>query len=307
MKASKNIDSAVALAILFSVGAASSLATLADDGGGLEAYPVIDSLELEAAHYDPGASDVYTDGNGVYFDFYSGDTLAGQLIEMNLFGVADTSYYTIPPMEFVKEDWRDNNAVFPADGSYVYCTNPPNANSDEEFLAPLFLPSGALITRFEYFGYDAVNTEDNVARLKMVCQDSTGNPVSTDLTGEIGGSIAFNGGNFVAGTNLNVTVDNRRCAYHVWADLSGSQCQGTNERLYKARIGWNRQISSPPATNTFVDVPVSHPFFTAIEALAASEITTGCGGGRYCPDDFVTRGQMAAFLSRALGLHWEGL
>lgn len=108
------------------------------------------------------------------------------------------------------------------------------------------------------------------------------------------------------GSNLNVTVDNRMCAYHVWVDLSGSDCQGTNERLYKARIGWRRQISSPPGTNTFTDVPVSHPFFTAIEALAASEITTGCGGGKYCPDNFVTRGQMAAFLARALGLHWEG-
>jgi hypothetical protein len=36
--------------------------------------------------------------------------------------------------------------------------------------------------------------------------------------------------------------------------------------------------------------------------LAASAITTGCADGLYCPDDSVTRGQMAAFLARALDL-----
>ena len=37
-----------------------------------------------------------------------------------------------------------------------------------------------------------------------------------------------------------------------------------------------------------------------INRLAAAGITNGCGGGRYCPTDFVTREQMAAFLERAL-------
>jgi hypothetical protein len=46
----------------------------------------------------------------------------------------------------------------------------------------------------------------------------------------------------------------------------------------------------------------SSVFEDAIEALAAAEITSGCGSGRFCPDDAVTRGQMAAFLTRALGL-----
>ncbi len=39
-----------------------------------------------------------------------------------------------------------------------------------------------------------------------------------------------------------------------------------------------------------------------IEALVAEGITTGCGDGLFCPDDPVTRGQMAAFLNRALPL-----
>lgn len=39
-----------------------------------------------------------------------------------------------------------------------------------------------------------------------------------------------------------------------------------------------------------------------IEALVGEDITRGCDDERYCPVDEVTRGQMAAFLNRALGL-----
>jgi hypothetical protein len=40
----------------------------------------------------------------------------------------------------------------------------------------------------------------------------------------------------------------------------------------------------------------------AINRLAKAGITTGCTATRYCPNRFVTRGQMATFLSRALAL-----
>jgi hypothetical protein len=63
-------------------------------------------------------------------------------------------------------------------------------------------------------------------------------------------------------------------------------------------------VSPAPGSATFGDVPTSHPFFQFIEALVASGITAGCGGGNYCPDAPLTRGQMAVFLSKALGLHF---
>jgi hypothetical protein len=59
-----------------------------------------------------------------------------------------------------------------------------------------------------------------------------------------------------------------------------------------------------PPGGTFVDDNGSvHEGY--IEAIAALGITKGCNppaNDRYCPDDAVTRGQMAAFLVRALGL-----
>jgi hypothetical protein len=50
-------------------------------------------------------------------------------------------------------------------------------------------------------------------------------------------------------------------------------------------------------------------FEGAIERLAAAGITRGCNppiNDRFCPEDNVTRGQMAAFLVRALGLTDQG-
>ncbi len=39
----------------------------------------------------------------------------------------------------------------------------------------------------------------------------------------------------------------------------------------------------PPCANAFPDVPCPSIFADWIEALAAEGITTGCGGGNFCP------------------------
>ena len=57
-----------------------------------------------------------------------------------------------------------------------------------------------------------------------------------------------------------------------------------------------------PATQRFTDVPPSNTFYNFIDRMAALGITQGCGGGNYCPNLPVTRGEMAAFLVRAFQL-----
>jgi hypothetical protein len=49
-------------------------------------------------------------------------------------------------------------------------------------------------------------------------------------------------------------------------------------------------------------VPVGHPFAPWIEQLAAEGVTGGCGVGKFCPDEPLTRAQMAVFLVRAFDL-----
>ncbi|MPZ53226.1 MAG: hypothetical protein GEU79_10930 [Acidimicrobiia bacterium] len=60
-----------------------------------------------------------------------------------------------------------------------------------------------------------------------------------------------------------------------------------------------------PAGDSQFDDTIGHVFENDVAALAAAGITYGCNppdNTKFCPDDGVTRGQMAAFLVRALDL-----
>jgi ELWxxDGT repeat protein len=64
-----------------------------------------------------------------------------------------------------------------------------------------------------------------------------------------------------------------------------------------------RGETPPPATGTrFADVPANYWAARFIEQLAADGVTSGCGGGNYCPDQPITRGEMAVFLATAFHL-----
>ncbi|MTV27459.1 S-layer homology domain-containing protein [Nitriliruptoraceae bacterium ZYF776] len=60
-------------------------------------------------------------------------------------------------------------------------------------------------------------------------------------------------------------------------------------------------VAIPAAANhAFRDVPSSYVHHNAIGDVADAGITAGCRDGReYCPNDDVTRGQMASFLARS--------
>ena len=56
--------------------------------------------------------------------------------------------------------------------------------------------------------------------------------------------------------------------------------------------------STYPGTPYFTDVGPSHPYFPWIQKMGQLGITSGCTATTYCPDDPVTRGQMAVFIVR---------
>ncbi|MFG0334619.1 MAG: S-layer homology domain-containing protein, partial [Maioricimonas sp. JB049] len=63
-----------------------------------------------------------------------------------------------------------------------------------------------------------------------------------------------------------------------------------------------RALNLPAASSSFSDVSPTYPHRNDIAALAAAGITKGCNppdNTKFCPDESVTRGQMAAFLNRA--------
>jgi hypothetical protein len=68
--------------------------------------------------------------------------------------------------------------------------------------------------------------------------------------------------------------------------------------LLKAKYG--AAHVPPPCIGTFTDVPCSNPFAPWIEELFTLGITGGCGFQLYCPNNTVTRKQMAPFLLKTL-------
>jgi ELWxxDGT repeat protein len=72
--------------------------------------------------------------------------------------------------------------------------------------------------------------------------------------------------------------------------------------LLRARHG---PSYTPPPVGTatgFADVPTTHWAAAWIRELATEGITGGCAAGLYCPEDPVTRAQMAVFLVRTFGI-----
>lgn len=160
------------------------------------------------------------------------------------------------------------------------------------------LPQGALITGWSVTGRDDANDAYLQAGLSR-CAYSNWGPCLYLTTWLNSGEAAVDGVVTLQQDAAHV-VDNSDASYHVWIVMTGA-ASGDVAHL-GAQVHWKRQISPGPGLATFIDVPKGHAFFDAIEALAASGVTSGCGFGIYCPDSPVTRGQMAAFLARALGL-----
>jgi len=166
----------------------------------------------------------------------------------------------------------------------------------KEFIAPLDLPSGALVYSIALLACeDGTGTITGFLDQIALGSLATVNPLL---------SIATQSGQGCQdpGVIAPFTIDNQNNLYQLRVVIDGPA--GSGLRFYDVSVAYQLQISPAPASPTFGDVPVTHTYFRAIEAFAASGITGGCGNGNYCPNQFVTRGEMAAFFARALGLHF---
>jgi len=73
--------------------------------------------------------------------------------------------------------------------------------------------------------------------------------------------------------------------------------------IFLLRSKYGAAYNPPTATGSvFGDVPAGYWAAAWIERLATEGITAGCGSGNYCPENPVTRAQMAVFLVKTFGL-----
>lgn len=167
------------------------------------------------------------------------------------------------------------------------------------FDAAVLLPGGAHVYHVAFEVYDGDATGD----VRGFFGVSNGAPAGSGTLFSTGASTSGSPGWVYLSESVDFTVDNLSNTYLVEVN-AGGEVTVPAVSFRRALIYYTLQVSAPPATPTFLDVPTDHPFFQYIEALSASGITGGCGSGNFCPGAPLTRGQMAVFLSKALGLYW---
>jgi hypothetical protein len=227
------------------------------------------------------------------------DGSAGTILQAKWIGALEfesTFFFTDQFLAF------ENREVFKAGPPTPF----PNAS------AIFHLPSGASLERVDLFAFDNIGGVGNNVRLNLRRENWNGGApnttniltLRTDIL-DIGVGYTMVSGTPTAIPDLK-TIRNAGGYYHAQVSF-GNGGQGGALRLFGVRLVYQLQIAPGPDVPTFSDVPLGHMFYDAIEALAASGITAGYPDGSFGPDDFVTRGQMAVFLAKALGLYWNAL
>ena len=219
------------------------------------------------------------------------------------YGTSYISYYVVDAAEFSVID-----TVFTYSGINNFNLRYSTNSNGFVFIAPVHLPAGAQIVYMEVDYYDSTPSGQAIATLE-VCdyagQSCSNQPGSCGGTATVCSDLAGADGYGFATADLSsngIFVNNFGGRYEI---TSGNTTVDGSTAISQIIIGYVLQVSPAPGTASFNDVPTGHPFFQFIEALYASGITGGCGSGNYCPDAPLTRGQMAVFLAKALGLQFH--
>jgi hypothetical protein len=228
------------------------------------------------------------------------------------YGTVGPTYVTVAGLEFYP---LTSDCHYDFDGQSRWITDCGGLF----FAAPLHLPAGAKILTVELDVTDS-DPAQYVEGDLQICSSAACNDIVAEKIGTVGpadcpflsglcSGPSFAGGSGFVEADLSpydITVDNFFNTYTLLAGVSNPGVTPHNLRIERMQVTYLLQVSPPPATATFTDVPTTHQFFQFIEALHAAGITGGCkvSPPKYCPDDPVTRGQMAVFLSVALGLEW---
>ena len=212
----------------------------------------------------------------------------------NAYGTQNWAVYRIGAAEFTP---FDSATTYGSYSNVVYSTV-----QNGVFHASAHIPTGALLTYFVLDYCDNVNGSTVIAWLRSTAHNdyADGTLVSTLVsTTQVACTSAYEDL-----TAKAYTVNQNKYDLLVEVETKGGNLASSFSGV---SIYYQLQVSPPPVSPTFADVPANHPFYKFIEALASSGITKGCGAGPlvFCPNQPITRGEVATWLARGLGLDWH--
>jgi hypothetical protein len=202
------------------------------------------------------------------------------------FGTQDYTVTVVPAIAFYPENSSQTYDTFEM-GRYG------SLDSVTDFYAPIDLPPGAIV---DFIGLNSNTDTPNALGVAMYRRLANATLITV---ADFGSTVTEWDTDYnAAPIGFLMTTPNAATILHV---QQGSF--PTFQYFGHVEVWWRRTVSDASVV-TFNDVPAGHIFYQFVEALAASGITAGCGNGNFCPDAPLTRGQMAAFLAKALGLHY---
>jgi hypothetical protein len=182
--------------------------------------------------------------------------------------------------------------------------NSPGSSSPTAYFAQIDLEPGAALSGATCFYDDNSATNDFSFFVEKATTDFSTTPPTR--TGGFLASGSSTGTPGVAYTAISVSpAEIIKPAILPILNLYYLRADVANDTSFAGcLVSWKRTVSPSPGVATFSDVPLTDPRNKFVEALYSAGVTAGCGGGKFCPDAPLTRGQMAVFLASGLGLFW---
>ena len=204
--------------------------------------------------------------------------------------------YTWVPASDFEVGWT-GNMIMGFDETTLAMYRYSGSTGTNGVVANIRLPSGAYLYQIQYYYKDTSGSALDFFAYRV--------PYNGTIASMITTAHSVNGGT-VANCTVNSayrTIANRNYLYYVWVNFNAT---GKDLELRGARLYWKRQIR-PGLSHPFTDIGHLPTLWQdSIAALKASGITSGTTATTYSPDANLTRGQMAVFLAKALGLYWAG-
>jgi len=116
------------------------------------------------------------------------------------------------------------------------------------------------------------------------------------------GTISWSGSTGTASysSGAEVTLTATATSGNNFTGWSGGGCSGVGTCTVTMNAATAVTAAFATATQDFNDVPIDYWAYSYIHAIYEAGLTQGCGNGNYCPSDPVTRGEIAAFITREL-------
>jgi streptogramin lyase len=208
-----------------------------------------------------------------------------------------TATYPLP-----RESRGNGRVAVAADGNYVVVQAGDSPGSTYARLLKVNKSDGAVTTVYQFdksafpFGITVEASGDYLvteAKNQTLCRITTSGQRQVLYT-------------FTAGTNpYGIDID---AAGNILVAEVGTQCISRLTAPQTTTTVAPTTTTVAPTTTTiggqprFPDVPVSHPYYGAISAMAAQQVIGGYANGNFGPDDPVTRQQFAKMIVLGLGL-----